>query len=286
MATGRRELVRRGWWAAVVLTAVACGGAGQTGAQPPATPGTPAPTAEPRELVVLAPASLTDAFTEMGGDFPRQPGMAGLSLTFSFGASSQLRTQLEQGAPADVFASADTVQMEQAAQAGLIRGAPQTFASNRLVVVLPRGNRAGVSTLADLARPGLKLVTTPREVPVGNYTRQALEKMAADAAFGAGFDQRVLANVVSEESNVRQVVTKVQLGEADAGIVYASDVSAAVAPAVKTIDIPDRFNPLAHYPTAVTRQARAPATAEHFIRYLLSPAGQAILKKHNFIPIA
>jgi molybdate transport system substrate-binding protein len=143
----------------------------------------------------------------------------------------------------------------------------------------------GVSTLADLARPGLKFVTTTPDVPVGNYTRQMLEKMAADPQYGAGFDQKVRANVVSEESNVRQVVTKVQLGEADAAVVYSTDVTPQAAAAVRTIDVPDAFNVLAVYPAAVVKVARAPATAAGFIRYLTSPAGQAVLKKYNFIPL-
>ena len=177
----------------------------------------------------------------MGEDFPRQPGMAGVKLTFSFGASSQLRAQLEQGAPADVFASADTVQMDNAVKANTIQGTPTIFARNRLVVIVPAANPAGITTLADLAKPGLKFVTAGPEVPVGNYTRMMLEKMAADPQFGAGFDQRVRGNVVSEEANVRQVVTKVQLGEADVGIVYSSDVTPQSAPALKTLEIPDNL---------------------------------------------
>ncbi|CAA9247870.1 MAG: Molybdenum ABC transporter, substrate-binding protein ModA [uncultured Chloroflexi bacterium] len=280
---GRR---RRVLMAAGIGMLTACGESASTGSVAGRSDATPASTPEPRELVLLVASSLTDAFTEMGDDFPRQAGAAGVKLTFNFGASSLLRTQLEQGAPADVFVSADTIQMDQAVKAGLLDGTPQVFVRNRLVVVLPRENRAGVLTLADLAKPGLKVVTTPRDVPVGNYTRQALEKMAADGQFGVGLDQRVLANVVSEEANVRQVVTKVQLGEADAGVVYASDVTPRVAPEVRVIDIPDRFNTVAEYPIGVTKQTKAPATARRFVEYVRGPAGQAILKKHNFIPLA
>jgi molybdate transport system substrate-binding protein len=272
---------RRGCLVALALALVACGGTplGQTGGS-----STLAPTPEPKELVVLAAASLTEAFTELGEDFPKQPGLDGVRLTFGFGASSLLRTQLEQGAPADLFASADTIQMDRAAQAGVIQGTPQIFAYNRLVVIFPPENRAGLQTLADLAKPGLKFVSAPKEVPIGNYTRQALDKMAADPQFGAGFDQKVLANTVSEEANVRQVVTKVQLGEADAGIVYASDATARVPPEVRTLDIPDQFNVRAAYPIAVAKQARAPLTAQRFLLYLRSPAGQSILKKHHLVP--
>ncbi|MGH2356232.1 MAG: molybdate ABC transporter substrate-binding protein [Chloroflexota bacterium] len=268
---------RRALLAAAALALAACGGT------EPASAG-PAPP-EPNELIVLAASSLTDAFTALGEAFPLQPGNSGVKVFFSFGASSQLRTQLVQGAPADLFASADMAQMEQAIEAGVIQGTPQVFARNRLVVIVPQANPAGITSLADLAKPGLKLVTTPQAVPVGAYTRQALAKMAAAPQYGAGFDERVLANVVSEEANVRQVVAKVQLGEADAGIVYASDVTANVAPHVKTLDIPDQFNSLAAYPIAVTKQARAPATARRFIEYVRSPAGQAIMKRHGFVSV-
>ncbi|HEV2126265.1 MAG TPA: molybdate ABC transporter substrate-binding protein [Chloroflexota bacterium] len=243
----------------------------------------PQPTPEPRELVLMVAASLTDAFAAMGDDSPRQPGLAGIKLVLNAGASSQLRAQLEQGAPADLYASADTVQMEQAVRAGLIQGIPRIFARNRLVVIVSKENRARVASPADLVKPGLRLVTTPKEVPIGAYTRQALEKMASDPQYGAGFDRKVLANVVSEEANVRQVVTKVHLGEADAGIVYASDVITKVD--VQTIPIPDRFNVVAEYPIGVVRSAKAPALARRFIEYLLSTPGQSVLEKHNFIPV-
>jgi molybdate transport system substrate-binding protein len=267
------------------LTLAACGGetSTSTGPSPAGAPPTSAATPEPKELVMLVASSLTDAFNEMALDFPKQPGNEGIRFTPSFGASSQLRTQLEQGAPVDLFASADTVQMDVAVKAGMIVGTPRVFVRNRLTVIVPRDNRAGITKLADLARPGLKFVTTSPDVPVGNYTRQALQKMAA-GTLGAGFDQKVLANVVSEEANVRQVVTKVQLGEADAGVCYVSDVTPASAPALTMIDIPDQFNTIAEYPVAVTKLAKAPATAQRFITYLGSAAGQAILKKNNFIP--
>ena len=233
--------------------------------------------------MLLVASSLTDAFNEMAEAFPKTPGNEGVRLTPSYGASSQLRTQLEQGAPADLFASADTVQMDAAVKAGVIAGTPRIFARNRLTVIVPKDNRAGITSLPDLARPGIKFVTTAPDVPVGSYTRRALQKMAA-GALGGGFDQKVLANVVSEEANVRQVVTKVQLGEADAGVCYVSDVTPAASAALTMIDIPDQYNAIAEYPIAIAKGAKAPATAQRFIAYLTSAAGQAILKKNNFLP--
>jgi molybdate transport system substrate-binding protein len=286
MRLGKQGLRRRGLLAGPAVLLAACGLGGGSTARPaaPAAPPTPAATPEPKELVVLAAASLTDAFTEMGDDFPQQPATAGVQLTFSFAASSQLRTQLEQGAPADVFAAADTVQMDQAVASGVVQGPPQVFARNRLVVIVPKDNPAGITTLADLARPGLKLVTTAPEVPVGNYTRQMLQKLAGDPQYGAGFDQRVLGNVVSQETDVRQVVAKVQLGEADLGVVYATDVTPKVAPDLKALDVPERFNVVAQYPAAVAKAAKAPATAPRFLQYLVAPPGRAILAKYGFGP--
>jgi len=281
------KIMRRTALMSLPFGLAACGSGGSsTVSSRPAASLSPAATPEPKELVILAASSLTDAFTEMADDFPRRPEGAGLKLTLSFGASSQLRVQLEQGAPADIFESADDAQMQLAVRAGLMQVTPTVFARNRLVVVLPRENRAGLATLSDLAKPGVKLVTTARDVPVGNYTHQTLAKMAADPQYGIGFDQKVLANVVSEEANVRQIVTKVQLGEADAGFVYASEISPRVAPDVRTIEIPERLQAAAEHVMGVTRTARAPVTARRLIDYVLGPVGQATLKRHGFITLA
>lgn len=245
----------------------------------------PAPRADAqtRELTVFAAASLTDAFNELGPVFEQQN--PGSHVVFSFGASSTLRTQLEQGAPADVFASADQRQMDLAVAAGQIAGEPRTFARNLLVIITPKANAAGVTAPADLARPGLKFVTAAPEVPVGVYTKQILEKMSADPAYGADFGAKVLANVVSEEPNVRQIVAKVQLGEADAAIVYSSDVTPASAPDLNVIQIPEAFNVVATYPIAATARAAQPELAQKFNDLVLSPAGQAALAKQHFIPV-
>ena len=280
MRVSRRRLV--GIAAIAPLAAVSCGMTeGAIAARP-----TVGRTPEPSELLVLAASSLTDAFTELAETLPKQAGFGGVRITMSFGASSQLRVQLEQGAAADVFESADAAQMELAKRAGLIKGAPHVFARNRLVAIVPRESRAGITTLGDLARPGVKVVSTAREVPIGAYTLQTLAKLAADPAYGAGFETRVLANVVSEEPNVRQIVAKVQLGEADAGFVYASEITARVASDVRVLDIPERYQAPAEHLIGVTRSARAPALAQRFIEHLLTPAGQALLKRHGFLTLA
>jgi molybdate transport system substrate-binding protein len=246
-------------------------------------PGASAPAAAQNgELTVFAAASLTDAFDELGDLFESQ--QPGSRVRFNYGASSQLRTQLEQGARGDVFASADQAQMDQARGAGLIAGETPPFARNRLVLITPRDNPGRIDTPADLARPGLRLITTGPQVPIGAYTHQVLAQLGDDPAYGADFAMRVLANVRSEEDNVRAVVAKVQLGEADGGIVYTSDVTPAVAPEVRTIAIPEAVSVVATYPIAVVQGTRQPALAQRFIALLLSEDGQAVLARYGFQP--
>ena len=240
---------------------------------------TPAPDVK---LTVFAAASLTDAFNAIGEQFKQQH--AGVTLEFNFAGSQQLRTQLEQGAVADVFAAANTKEMNTAIQSDLvISGTPQTFARNRLAMIVPRDNPGGIADLKDLGRPGLKIVLAAASVPVGGYALTSLDKMSAD--FGATFSQTVIANVVSYEDSVKQVVAKVQLGEADAGIVYTSDVTPATAEKVAKIDIPDKYNVLATYPIAVLKAAPNAELAQAFMAYVLSVQGQAVLSQRGFIPV-
>lgn len=249
----------------------------------PSTP-TAVSVAEPKEIVVFAASSLTNVFDKLSSAFKAQAGNEGLAITANYGSSSQLRTQLQEGAKADIFASADLAQMEQATKSGLVDGDATVFARNRLVVIVPKANPGKVTSLADLTKPGIKFVTTPADVPIGVYARTALKKLASDPANGDGYDAKVLANIVSEESNVRQVVVKVQLGEADAGICYATDVTGVPAGEVATIDIPDAANVVAEYPIAVLKSAKAPATARRLLAFTNSPAGQAILVTAKFKP--
>jgi molybdate transport system substrate-binding protein len=233
------------------------------------------------DLTVFAAASLTDAFNEIGAEFQKEH--PGVTPKFNFAASSALRTQLEQGAKADLFASADQIQMDNAKQADVIEGTDRLFVKNKLVVIYPTSNPANIKSVQDLANPNVKFVLTDKAVPIGAYARTALEKMAADPQLGAVFDDKVLANLRSEEANVRAVVTKVQLGEADAGIVYASDVTPSVSKEVQSILIPDQFNTIATYPIATVKGGSNPEAARAFIEFVRSPKGQEILKKHNFI---
>lgn len=250
------------------------------GCTPSSTPSADSANGTSRTLTVFAAASLTDAFTEIGSNFEAlHPGVA---VTTNFAGSQALRTQIEEGAQADVFASANAAQMDAVIATGYIaQDMPKIFLTNALVIILPEGNPAGVDSVESLAKPGLKLVIAAEEVPVGKYSRQAFDLM--DARFGNGFKDKILSNVVSNEDNVKQVVTKVQLGEADAGIVYTSD--AVAAPELPTVKIPAEMNIIAKYHIAPLVESVNPDLVASFIQYVLSPEGQAILKKWGFGPI-
>lgn len=230
-----------------------------------------------RTLTVFAAASLTDAFKEIGADF--EAAHPGVTVALNFAGSQTLRTQIEQGAQPDVFASANTTQMNALVTDGILDSTtPQVFLNNKLIVVLPANNPAGLRSLQDLARPGVKLILAAADVPVGNYSRQALDLMKTK--FGNSFNEKVIANVVSNEENVKQVVAKIQLDEADAGMVYTSD--AIAAPELKTIEIPSELNVVAAYPIAALPDSSNPGLAADFIAYVLSPNGQTVLHKWGF----
>lgn len=233
-------------------------------------------------LTVFAAASLTDAFEALGTAF--EAAHPGTEVVFNFSGSSTLVAQLAEGAPADVFASANEQQMRAAQEAGRIAEPVRVFARNRLVVALPADNPAGIASLDDLARPGVLLVVAASEVPVRAYTDQMLELMAADPAYGEEYRVAFMANVVSEEATVRHVAAKVALGEADAGIIYRSDITPDIAAQVRTIPIPDAYNTLATYPIAITDDTPYPELAQAFITFVLSGEGQAILTEWGFIP--
>ena len=264
---------------AVLLLAAGC-----TPVSAPAAAGNGVQAA-PATLNVFAAASLTDAFDEIGAQFAAEN--PGVEVVFNFAGSNQLATQIGEGAPADVFASANKTQMNVVIEAGrVVSGTQQVFARNRLVVVTPGDNPAGLATLQDLAAPGVKIVFAANEVPAGQYALDFLDKAASDESLGPGYKAAVLANVVSYEENVRGVLTKVTLGEADAGIVYTSDVATAggAGGAVQQIAIPDALNTLAVYPIAVLSDSPQAALAQAFVDAVLDPAGQGVLAQYGFLP--
>ncbi len=242
-----------------------------------------APSAEPagETLTVMAAASLKDAFEQMAVDFAVERPQT--TLIFNFAGSQQLAQQLAEGAPGDVFASANQRQMANAIESGRVAmGAPAIFARNRLVVAIPADNHAAIESLQDLARPGIKLVLAAEAVPAGQYALEFLAKASATAEYTAAYSPTVRSNVVSYEANVRSVLTKIALGEADAGIVYASDAPPSNAQ-VATLAIPDALNVLAEYPIAVVVDSAYPEAAQAFVDYVRSDAGQATLEQFGFL---
>jgi molybdate transport system substrate-binding protein len=276
--------------AAAQESAIACAPATPAASPAAAAMAAASPVAAPAsfptaggQLTVFAAASLTDAFGKMKTDL--EAAHPGLAITYNFAGSQTLVTQLQQGAHADVFASANTAQMKAAQQNGSIAGAPVPFVHNKLVIVTPQANPAGVASAADLAKPGLKLVLALPAVPAGTYARQAICQMGTDTAtYGVDFVSKVAANVVSQEEDVRDVLAKVQLGEADAGIVYVSDAF-TVKDKVQQIAIPDPVNPTATYPIAPTTGGDLDL-ANAFIAYVLSPQGQQTLADYGFAPVS
>jgi len=243
----------------------------------------PRPASEPVTLNIFAAASLSESFDEIGKLF--ESSYPGVTVAFNFANSQQLAQQIIEGAPVDVFASANARQMDEVIEAGWIEeGSQQIFATNSLVVVLPQDNPAVLDELGDLTRPGLKLVFAAQEVPVGQYSLDFLDKASANPAFGLTYRDDVLKNVVSYEDNVKAVLTKVVLGEADAGIVYASDISGANTASVIRLEIPEALNVIAAYPIAPVIESKSPDLAQAFIELVTSPEGQAILEKYHFTP--
>jgi molybdate transport system substrate-binding protein len=218
-------------------------------------------------ITVFAGSSLIEAFTELGDAFAATD--SGAEVTFNFDASSGLVQQIIDGAPADVFASADTANMDKLTDEELNGTEPVIFATNVLTIIVPAGNPAGIAGVGDLANPDLNVVLCAEEVPCGNYANQILDAAGVEVT------------PVSLEENVRGVVTKVTAGEADAGIAYVTDVTAA-GDAAEMVEIPEDVNVLAEYPIATVGASENQDVGEAFIDFLTGPDGQAIMAEHGF----
>ena len=231
-------------------------------------------------LTVFAASSLTDAFRELEKTFEkRHPGV---DVRQSFESSSTLLTQIQQGAPADVFASAAQEEMDAAVKDDLVSEEPRIFVRNREVVMVPEDNPANIMDFRDLATPGIKLVLAEDGVPAADYALEILGK--SEAEYGDDFEEDVLSNVVSWEADVRASVNRVALGDADATFGYASDYTPDTRDRVKVIQIPPDLNIVASYPIATLKEAENPELARNWTNLVTSKEGQRVMETWNFEP--
>lgn len=260
----------------LIVLLVIVSGCGTTSSGSTAT-ATPAPVT----LKVFAAASLKGAFTKIGTQFTALH--SNVTFSFNFAGSDALATQINQGAPADVFASANNKQMSVAVTGGQIDSTSiQVFAHNRLVVIIPTSNPGNIHTLQDLAKPGVKIILAASTVPAGQYALQFLTQASADPSFGSSYKADVLKNVKSYQTDVTSVLTQVALGQGDAGIVYTTDASTQPT-ALTTVAIPDNLNVIATYPIAPVKSSQAKSTAQQFIAYVLSSDGQSVMASFGFL---
>ena len=235
-----------------------------------------------KTLTVLAASSLTDAFGELAKTFEeRNPDT---DVRVSFESSSTLLTQIQQGAPADVFASAAREEMDEAAKDGLVAGKPEVFVKNREVVIVPEDNPANIETFRDVAKPGVRLVMAEEGVPAADYALEILGE--ADEEYGPGFEKDVLSNVVSREADVRASVNRVVVGDADATFGYASDYTPDIRDRAKVVPIPEDLNIVATYPIAALEEAKDPGLAREWVDLVTGEEGQRELEKWGFEPAA
>jgi molybdate transport system substrate-binding protein len=238
---------------------------------------------ETDELTVFAAASLTGAFGEIGQIYENETNM---SVAFNLDGSQSLRTQIENRAYADVLALANNKQMNALKKLGLMNNSSiDIFTRNKIALIIPRDNPAGIKNLSDLAKPGLKIVIGTRDVPVGDYALQIIDKLANDSAYGPDYREKVMDNVISQEMTVSYIVTKVALGEADVGFAYVSDVTRDLASRVDKIEIPDEYNVVAEYPIGLLEDCRYPVQARKFIDLVMSDEARAVLEKYGFVPV-
>ena len=237
----------------------------------------------PDELIVFTAASLTGAFGEIGEIYENETG---IHVAFNFDGSQALRTQLENGAYADLFASANIKQMNALRESGLVNNSSVAiFTRNKLSLIVPKDNPANIRNLTDLARPGIKIVMGTKDVPVGDYALQIIARLGNDSAYGPDYETEVMANVISQETSVSYVVTKVALGEADAGFAYVSDVTQDMISKIDNIVIPDEYNIIAEYPMGILLESKYPAESQVFMDLVMSDEGRAVLEKYGFAPV-
>lgn len=235
------------------------------------------------ELTVFCAASLTDAVGEIAQTFGDTYDE---NVITNFDGTQAIRAQIEQGAYADVFISANKKHIDALMAEGYMdNDTVKVFTENSMTVIVPRDNPGEIYNLSDLSRPGLKIVIGIKEVPVGGYALEILDKLAADPAYGEEYKEAVMNNVVSQETTVNYVVSKVALGEADAGFVYKSDVSPSLADKITRIEIPAQYNVVCEYLLGVLKGSDRPDVAREFVDFVTSSDGKDILSKYGFDPV-
>jgi molybdate transport system substrate-binding protein len=278
---------RRAGFGLVVLALIAaCGPTASPSPTESAAPNslpstaTSASPVSPAALTIFGAASLKGALDQLKAGY--ESGHPGTTLTISTDSSATLRTQIEQGAPADIFLSADVTNPKKLVDGGLADGAAADFAGNLLTIVVPTDNPAKIASPADLARSGVKIIAAGDDVPITKYAVQAVGLLAKLPGYPAGFAAGYAANVVSREDNVKAVIAKIELGEGDAGIVYVTDARASTK--VKSIDIPPEGNVPATYAGVVVKASKNLVAAHAFLDWMSGSAAQLILTQLGFIP--
>jgi molybdate transport system substrate-binding protein len=234
------------------------------------------------DLEIYAAASLKSVLAKVEEAY--EAANPGTTITISTDSSTALETKIEQGAPADVFLSADISNPLKLVDGGFAAGRPTVFAANRLTVIVPKGNPAGIQSPVDLAKPGVKIIAAGANVPITRYATQLVAKLATVAGYPSGFEAAYASNVVSQEDNVAGIVGKIELGEGDAGIVYVTDATGKDK--VETIPVPDDANVLATYGGIVVEASPNQRDADAFLDWLAGPEGQAVLAEFGFLSIA
>lgn len=233
-----------------------------------------------QDLTVFCAAGLSGAFNELGQVYKNE---SNVSIDFNFDGAQVLRTQIENGAYADVFVSGSNKHMNALKGKGFIDNSSVfMLAKNWQAIIVPRDNPAKIENLSDLAKPGVKIVMGSKDLPITDVTNQILNKTANDTAFGPDFKQKVLANVISQETNINFIVAKVALGEADAAFTHKSEVSSEYAAKVALIEIPEKYNVKSEYTIGILGESKNPAEAKKFLDLVKSDAGKEILIKHGY----
>jgi molybdate transport system substrate-binding protein len=248
----------------------------------PATtaPATATPTAAPASLTIYGASSLKSVLAQVKTTY--EAANPGTTLTISTDSSTALETKIEQGAPVDVFLSADTANPQKLVDKNLAAGSPTKFAGNLLTIIVPAGNPAGIQTPADLAKSGVKVIAAGDTVPITKYASQLVANLAKQPGYPANFVSKYTANIVSKQDNVAAVVAQIELGEGDAGIVYVTDAKTSTK--VVTVAVPDAANVPATYAGVVVKASTNAAAAQAFLTWFAGPAGQAILASFGFLP--